>query len=124
MLRPERCQILFQEFHPPACHTVWTRAPAWLGVICPAPWQDSSRFPVPGTSRAPLLGVRLSRRLYSERAAPLVEAHELEVAALTWNVAEARPDAGNALHRWLADLSRDAALAVVALQARATKMHV
>ena len=61
---------------------------------------------------------RLFRRAYSERAAPLVEAHELEVAVLTWNVAEARPDAGRALQHWLADLSRGAALAVVALQAR------
>ena len=57
------------------------------------------------------------RRAYGERAHGLVERHALEVAALTWNVAEARPEAGAALHRWVTDLSRDAALTVLSLQA-------
>lgn len=47
-----------------------------------------------------------------------MQRHSLELAALTWNVAEARPEAGAALHRWITDLSRDASLAVFALQAR------
>lgn len=58
------------------------------------------------------------RRAYGERAHGLVERHALELAALTWNVAEARPEAGAALHRWITDLSRDAALTVLSLQAR------
>ena len=40
----------------------------------------------------------------------------LEVFCLTWNVNEARPEGGNALHRWVVDLSREAGLLVVALQ--------
>ncbi len=45
-----------------------------------------------------------------------MERHELEVACLTWNVNEARPEAGTALQRWVVDLSREASLFVVALQ--------
>lgn len=45
-----------------------------------------------------------------------MERHGHEVACLTWNVNEARPEAGTALHRWVVDLARDASLFVVALQ--------
>lgn len=56
------------------------------------------------------------RRAYADEAGRLVERHELEIFCLTWNVNEARPEAGNALHRWVVDLSREAGLLVVALQ--------
>lgn len=46
----------------------------------------------------------------------LVERHTLEVACLTWNVNESRPDPTNEVHRWVAELSAEASLFVVALQ--------
>lgn len=45
-----------------------------------------------------------------------MERHALEVFCLTWNVNEARPESGNALYRWVLDLSQEAGLLVVALQ--------
>ena len=45
-----------------------------------------------------------------------MERHTFEVAALTWNVNEARPDPQTGLHRWVIDLSKEASLFVVALQ--------
>ncbi len=51
-----------------------------------------------------------------EEATDLVERHTFEVAALTWNVNEARPDPQTGLHRWVIDLSKEASLFVVALQ--------
>ncbi|BDA49078.1 probable type I inositol polyphosphate 5-phosphatase 12 [Coccomyxa sp. Obi] len=59
---------------------------------------------------------QLARRAYADEAGKLVERHMLEVFCLTWNVNEARPEVGNALYRWVVDLSRDAGLLVVALQ--------
>lgn len=56
------------------------------------------------------------RRRYVEEAADLVERHTFEVAALTWNVNEARPDPQTGVHRWVIDLSKEASLFVVALQ--------
>lgn len=61
-------------------------------------------------------GAIVCRRTYADEAGKLVERHMLEVFCLTWNVNEARPEGGNALHRWVVDLSRDAGLLVVALQ--------
>ena len=51
-----------------------------------------------------------------EEATDLVDRHPFEVACLTWNVNEARPDPGTGLHRWLIDLAKEASLFVVALQ--------
>ena len=56
------------------------------------------------------------RRRYVEEATELVERHTFEVAALTWNVNEARPDPQTGVHRWVIDLSKEASLFVVALQ--------
>ena len=51
-----------------------------------------------------------------EEATDLVDRHPFEVACLTWNVNEARPDPGTGLHRWVIDLAKEASLFVVALQ--------
>ena len=51
-----------------------------------------------------------------EEATDLVERHAFEVACITWNVNEARPDPQSGLHRWVIDLSKEASLFVVALQ--------
>ena len=56
------------------------------------------------------------RRQYVEEATDLVERHAFEVACLTWNVNESRPDPGTGLHRWVIDLAKEASLFVVALQ--------
>ena len=45
-----------------------------------------------------------------------MERHAFEVACLTWNVNESRPDPGTGLHRWVIDLAKEASLFVVALQ--------
>ena len=56
------------------------------------------------------------RRQYMEEANDLVERHAMEVACITWNVNEARPDPSTGLHRWVIDLSKEASMFVVALQ--------
>ena len=56
------------------------------------------------------------RRQYMEEANNLVERHEMEVACITWNVNEARPDPSTGLHRWVIDLAKEASMFVVALQ--------
>ncbi|CAL8463974.1 g3509 [Coccomyxa elongata] len=67
-------------------------------------------------STLPCPDEQAARRTYADEAGKLVERHTLEVFCLTWNVNEARPEGGNALHRWVVDLSREAGLLVVALQ--------
>ncbi|CAL5226967.1 g9852 [Coccomyxa viridis] len=59
---------------------------------------------------------QLARRQYMEEANNLVERHEMEVACITWNVNEARPDPSTGLHRWVIDLAKEASMFVVALQ--------
>ena len=56
------------------------------------------------------------RRQFMEEANHLVERHALEVACITWNVNESRPDPATGLHRWVIDLAKEASMFVVALQ--------
>ena len=56
------------------------------------------------------------RRHYMDEANDLVERHAMEVACITWNVNEARPDPSTGLHRWVIDLAKEASMFVVALQ--------
>ena len=57
----------------------------------------------------------LCRAAFDAEAGVLVSRKNLEMLCLTWNVNEQRPE-GSPLFNWIADLSAQASIAVIALQ--------
>lgn len=55
------------------------------------------------------------RATFENEAPALVSRKNLEMLCLTWNVNEQRPE-GSPLFKWIADLSANASVAVIALQ--------
>ena len=102
-----------QAVQQPACAmlhrgTCMLHAPLFLSAVLQRN-QGAVRARTLNTSHA-------CRRQYVDEATSLVERHTFEVACLTWNVNESRPDPGTGLHRWVIDLAKEASLFVVALQ--------